>query len=134
MKKALLPSFLLAAGLVATLAPARAADSGVKLTKVNDRIRVEVGGQLFTEYVFADGASRPYCYPVLALDGTPLTRDFPQKKTEGEETDHKWHRSIWFAHSYINNVDFWNEAGGDVGKSPAEKGNVVNNGEIELKS
>lgn len=133
MKKALISSLLLAAGLVASVAPARAADD-VKLTKVNDRIRVEIGGQLFTEYVFGDGASRPYLYPVLATDGTSLTRDYPQKQTAGEETDHKWHRSIWFAHSYVNNVDFWNEAGGDVGKSPKDKGNTVNDGEIELKS
>src|SRR5262245_46292513 len=73
-------------------APAFAADSAsnVKLTKLADRVRVEVGGSLFTEYVFGDGASRPYCYPVLAADGTQLTRDFPQKETPGEEHDHPW--------------------------------------------
>lgn len=110
------------------------AAGNVKLTKLADRVRVEIDGQLFTEYVFGDGASRPYLYPVLAPDGTGLTRDFPQKETPGEERDHKWHRSIWFAHSYINNVDFWNEAGGDVGKSPAVKGNTVNDGEVRVQS
>ena len=44
----------------------------MKLTKLEDRVRVEIGGQLFTEYIYADGASRPYCYPILAPDGTPL--------------------------------------------------------------
>jgi hypothetical protein len=134
MKKILLTSALALAGFVAALTPARAADSAVKLTKLADRVRVEIDGQLFTEYVFGDGATRPYCYPVLAKDGTSLTRDFPQKQTPGEETDHKWHRSIWFAHSYINNVDFWNEAGGDVGKSPKDKGNTVNDGDIKITS
>ena len=38
----------------------RAADA-VKLTKLDDRIRVEVGGQHFTDYVVGDGASRSYC-------------------------------------------------------------------------
>jgi hypothetical protein len=114
----------------------RAADSAtnVKLTKLADRVRVEIGGKLFTEYVFADGASRPYCYPVLAPDGMGLTRDFPMKETKGEETDHPWHRSIWFAHSMVNGVDFWNEGKGDVGRSPAEKGRTVNDGDIELKN
>src|SRR3954449_698467 len=98
--------FALLLSAIASLA--HAADH-VKLTKLADRVRVEIGGQLFTEYVFADGASRPYCYPILAPDGTGLTRDFPMKKTEGEETDHPWHRSLFFAHSYMNNVDFWNE-------------------------
>jgi hypothetical protein len=103
----------------------RAADE-VKLTKLQDRVRVEINGALFTEYVFGDGASRPYCYPILASDGTSLTRSFPMKTTAGEETDHPWHRSLWFAHSFMNGVDFWNEAGGDVGKSPKDKGRSEN--------
>ena len=97
----------------------------VKLTPLDDRIRVEIGGQLFTEYVYGDGASRPYCYPILANDGTPMTRNFPMKKVEGEDTDHPWHRSLWFEHSMVNGVDFWNEGKGDVGRSPAEKGKTV---------
>jgi hypothetical protein len=129
---------------VATLARLSAADTAlpVKLTKLDDRIRVEVGGQPFTEYVFGDGASRPYCYPILAPDGTGLTRDFPQKNTpvasatnpNGEEHDHPWHRSLYFAHSYMNNVDFWNEAGGDKGKSPDAKGHQVQDALVEVKS
>ncbi len=34
-----------------------------------------------------------YCYPILAPDGTPLTRDFPMKKETGADTDHPWHRA-----------------------------------------
>jgi hypothetical protein len=97
-------------------------------------VRVEIDGQLFTEYVFGDGASRPYCYPVLAPDGTSLTRDFPQKETPGEDRDHPWHRSIWFAHSMVNGVDFWNEGTGDVGRSPKDKGRTVNDGAVEIKN
>ena len=66
----------------------------VTFTPLADRVRVEIGGQLFTDYVFGDGASRPYCYPILSSDGTPLTRDFPMKITPGEDTDHPWHRSL----------------------------------------
>ncbi len=44
----------------------------VKLTTLDDRVRVEIDGKLFTEYVYGDGASRPYCYPILAADGTGL--------------------------------------------------------------
>src|SRR3954468_1629445 len=114
---------------------ASAADAlPVKLTKLADRVRVEIGGSLFTEYVFGDGATRPYCYPVLAPDGTPLTRDFPQKETAGEEHDHPWHRSIWFAHSMVNGVDFWNEGAGDVGRSPKAKGRTEHEAFIETKS
>src|SRR6185312_13078616 len=83
----------------------RAEPLPVKLTKEADRIRVDVGGKLFTQYIFGDGASRSYCYPILAADGTPLTRNFPMKEVAGEETDHKWHRSLYFAHSMVNGVD-----------------------------
>lgn len=93
----------------------------VTLTRLADRVRVEVDGKLFTEYIFA-GASRPYLYPVLAPDGTPLTRNFPMKDVPGEEQDHPWHRSLFFAHSNVNQVDFWNEGNGDAGHAPAEKG------------
>ena len=108
--------------------------AGVKLTRLPDRVRVEIGGQLFTEYVHGDGASRPYCYPILAPDGTPLTRNFPMKDTPGEDRDHPWHRSFWFAHSMVNGVDFWNEAGGDAGKSPKDKGRTVQETFLETTS
>jgi hypothetical protein len=106
----------------------------VKLTSLPDRVRVEIGGQLFTEYVFGDGATRPYCYPILASDGTALTRNFPMKKVEGEDTDHPWHRSLMFAHSMVNGVDFWNEGSGDKGKSPETKGKTVHEKILEASS
>ncbi|MDR3460442.1 MAG: PmoA family protein [Verrucomicrobiae bacterium] len=107
--------------------PLQAADmaTAVKLIPLADRVRVEIGGQLFTEYIYGDGASRPYCYPILATDGTPMTRNFPMKKVAGEDTDHPWHRSLWFEHSMVNGVDFWNEGKGDAGKSPSDKGRTV---------
>ena len=114
----------------------QAADTapGVQLIPLADRVRVEIGGRLFTEYIFGDGASRPYCYPVLAADGTPLTRNFPMKRVEGEDTDHPWHRSLMFAHSMVNGVDFWNEAGGDKGKSPDAKGTTTQSALVEARS
>jgi len=123
-----LPALLLA---LATLAPLASAADNVKLTKLTDRVRVEIGGQLFTEYVFGDGASRPYCYPILAADGTPLSRDFPMKDTPGEETDHPHHRALMFAHGDANGIDFWNE--GKVG-GPLPKGRTVSLGLVEATS
>jgi Family of unknown function (DUF6807) len=119
-----------------TAAPLRAADAApdVKLIPLPDRVRVEIGGRLFTAYIFGGGASRPYCYPVLASDGTPMTRNFPMKRVEGEDTDHAWQRSLWFAHSDVNGVDFWNEGHGDKGHSPAAKGKTVQDALVETKS
>lgn len=123
MKPRLLPLFAFVfLGASGTVLNAATPPAPVTLTRNFDRVRVEIGGKLFTQYVFADGASRPYLYPILAPDGTSLTRDFPMKETAGEDTDHPWHRSFWFAHSMMNGVDFWNEGTGDIARSPKEKG------------
>jgi len=102
----------------------------VKVTPLADRVRVETDGKLFTEYRFADGARRPYCYPVLAVDGTQLVRDFPMKETAGEDHDHPHHRGLWFAHSSMNGVDFWNDPGAGSA-APANKGAIVHDQLVE---
>ena len=38
--------------------------TGVQITRLADRLRVEINGQLFTEYFFQD-VPRPYCYPLI---------------------------------------------------------------------
>lgn len=119
MTTRVLPLFVLA-GLVAPLAALQAASAtDVKLTRADDRVRVEVGGKLFTEYVFK-GMPRPILYPVLAVDGTEMTRNYPMKKgVAGEVEDHPHHRSLWFTHGDVNGIDFWAE------NSP-QKGKIVN--------
>lgn len=107
-----------------------AAESVVRLTQLDDRVRVEINGRLFTEYIFK-GASRPYCYPVNAVDGTSLVRDYPMKEVPGEDTDHRHHRALMFAHSNANQIDFWNE-GSSGTKFP--KGSTVHDGLIETTS
>jgi len=126
MRISLPPTFVLVA--LTVLVPVVPAAADVRLTQLADRVRVEIGGQLFTEYVFADGASRPYCYPVLLADGTGLTRDFPMKDTPGEDLDHPHHRAVMFAHGRANGIDFWNE-GKAGGNTP--KGRTVHDGGLE---
>jgi hypothetical protein len=114
--------------------PYQCAAQIVKLTRLADRVSVEIDGQPFTAYVYKDGSSRSYCYPILAPDGTRLTRDFPMKQTPGEDTDHPWHRSLWFAHSMVNGIDFWNEGNGDVARSGKRKGRAEVAGVVEAES
>lgn len=84
--------------------------------RLQDRVRVEIGGQLFTEYVF-HGAPKPYLFPVVAADGTELTRGFPMRPAAaGENADHPHHRSLWFGHGKVNGFDFWKETGTKAGK------------------
>jgi len=134
MKSCMLTLAALCLGWLLTSVNAAETAVAVKVTPLPDRVRVELDGRLFTEYVFGDGATKPYCYPVLAADGTPMTRDFPMKKTGLEDMDHPWHRSLWFAHSLVNGVDFWNEANGDAGHSPDAKGKTIQDQLLETTS
>lgn len=117
---------LVTASLLAALASRLPGSEPVTLTRLPDRVRIDVGGRPFTSYVFA-GAHRPYFYPVLAPDGTELNREYPMKDAEGEDRDHVHHRSLWFAHSCVDGIDFWNETG--AGRIP--KGFVVHDALLE---
>ncbi len=120
-------TFTIAAALTCCgfAAVAQDSKSGVRLTELADRVRVEINGQLFTEYVFKD-VPRPFCYPLLGPAGLPMTRNFPMKEVPGEDRDHKHHRSLWFTHGAVNGVDFWSEAR-DFGK-------IVHDGFTEVSS
>src|SRR6187401_2353010 len=91
---------------VAGCATAQTKDGGgVQLSKLSDRVKVEVNGKLFTEYVFAN-TPRPYCYPLLGPGQLEMMRHAPMKKVPGEDQDHPHHRSLWFTHGEVNGVDF----------------------------
>jgi len=86
--------------------PSRSKAGGVKVNKLADKVRVEIDGQLFTEYNFKDGPF-PYFYPVIGPTGVNITRHWPMKESENEEHDHRHHRSLWFTHGNVNGHDFW---------------------------
>lgn len=105
---------------------AAAADTGVAMTELPGKVRVEINGQLFTEYYF-QGAPHLYYYPVIGPAGLPITRHYPMKTdAPGEEHDHPHHRSLWYSHGSVNGVDFWSE-------SP-KAGRIVHGKFLELKS
>ncbi|QNN20876.1 hypothetical protein HED60_00855 [Planctomycetales bacterium ZRK34] len=81
----------------------------VKLTKLDDRVKVEIDGKLFTNYIFT-GYAKPVCYPILGPDQTPMTRRWPLEDAgPGEKQDHPHHKSLWFGHQLVNDIDFWAE-------------------------
>ncbi len=81
---------------------------GVKIDDVDKKLRVEINGELFTEYNYQDPeAVIPYFYPVVGPTGANVTRHYPMKKGENEATDHKHHRALWYTHGSIGGADFW---------------------------
>jgi len=105
--------------LLALSAPAFA---DVTVTEQPDKVRIEINGQLFTEYHHGD-APHVYYWPVLGPGGVKMTRSYPMEKVAGEETDHPHHRSLWFSHGEVNGVDFWGEPASYKGtpKTPVGK-------------
>jgi hypothetical protein len=83
----------------------------VEIIKVDDKVRVEINGELFTEYHYKD-VPRPYFYPVLGPGEVAMTRKWPLEEVAGEEHDHPHHRGLWYAHSSVNGFDFWSEGKG----------------------
>ncbi len=83
----------------------------VSLKRSDTGIMVEIDGQLFTEYITKEVA-RPYMYPLIGAAGVNVSREFPMKKDvpgEAMFVDHPHHRSLWFGHSRINEINFWAE-------------------------
>jgi hypothetical protein len=79
----------------------------ITLTRAGERVTVNVGTELFTEYLMA-GYKRPILYPVNAPGGQSVVRNYPMVAgVEGESSDHPHHQSVWFAHGDVNGLDFW---------------------------
>lgn len=125
---ALFPALLLVAGLCSCNTPnagVAANPLGVRIFPTNDNLRVELNGKLFTQYFYTN-VSRPFCYPLLGPGGAAMTRHFPMTRPAGEEHDHPHHRSLWFAHSPVNGVDFWTER--------TNSGKIVHRGFVDISS
>lgn len=115
----------LASAFGVLLAISSQAADGVRITEQADKLRIEINGQLFTEYIFK-GAPHVYFYPVLGPGGLAMTRNWPMKEVEGEEHDHKHHRSLWYSHGAVNGVDFWSE--------DQKAGKILHEKFLEIKS
>ena len=97
----------------------------VKITEAKGKVRVDLDGELFTEYHF-EGAPHVYFYPVIGPGERPMTRNWPMKDAPGEEKDHPHHRSLWYSHGAVNGIDFWAET--------PKAGKILHDKFVEVKS
>jgi hypothetical protein len=100
----------------------------VKITRQQGKLRIEVDGQHFADYVF-EGFSRPFLFPIIGPNGAKMTRSWPMAEAPDEEKDHPHHKSFWWAHGDMNGIDFWAE-GKDSGKTVHEAFTAVESGEV----
>lgn len=87
-------------------------NKGVKLVRVDEKHRVDVyfDGVLFTSYQYPENIEKPFLFPVIAPNGSVITRGYPIEPRKGERIDHPHHIGIWFNHGNINGLDFWNNS------------------------
>ena len=110
---------LLASALAVGLAPTMYAagvstgsGNGVVLTTDDaaHTINVTIDGKPFTTYMWETNQRKPVLYPLIAPDGTTVTRGYPFHTLPGERVDHPHHAGLWFNYGNANNFDFWNNS------------------------
>src|SRR6266576_1793846 len=100
---------LLASGFILSALAISSASAEVKILPEQDRIRVEIDGKPFTDFILRGGdAMKPYLYPLRSATGKIVTRHFPMETVPGEPKDHPHQRGLWFGHERVNGFDFWN--------------------------
>lgn len=101
-------------GLMASGANVRAAQTGkgvqVTMEEAQHRVDITIDGAPFTSYIWPDALTKPVLFPLIAADGTVLTRGYPLAPRPGERTDHPHHAGMWFNYGNVNGFDFWNNS------------------------
>ena len=83
---------------------------GVTVNDAAHRVDITIDGKPFTSYLWQTNQRKPVLYPLIAPDGTTVTRGYPFETRPGERVDHPHHAGLWFNYGNANNVDFWNNS------------------------
>ena len=116
-----------AALLFLILPPLASAGEMIKITKTKEEIEFRLGDALVTRYHIGEKVAKPYFWPLHAKGDITVTRAWPMKEGDAQETkDHVHQKSAWFCHGDVipegidlknkikgvDGVDFWSEAKG----------------------
>ncbi|MEO8351103.1 MAG: PmoA family protein [Chthoniobacteraceae bacterium] len=119
--------------ILAGLASGFGARADVTVTPLDDRVRIDLNGQHFTDYRFV-GAPHVYYWPLMGPNQVQMTRAWPMAEVDGEDRDHVHHRSFWFAHGLVNGIDFWGENASYKGNPKHPVGTIQHAKIVEAKS
>ena len=123
-----MPKLVLAAvvsvPMLTAYAATATATSGVHITvnQAAHRVDITIDGEPFTSYLWHTNQRKPILYPLIAPDGTTLTRGNPP--LPGERTDHPHHAGLWFNYSNVNNIDYWNNSDAIKPEARARYGSI----------
>jgi hypothetical protein len=102
-------------------------DTGVRIIRVDDKHKVDVivNGNLFTSYQYPVNIEKPFLFPVIAPNGSVITRGYPIEPRKGERMDHPHHIGIWFNYGDVNGLDFWNNSSAIPAEKKDSYGHIV---------
>jgi hypothetical protein len=115
---------------------AKVPDSGVTVTtnEAEHRVDIAIGGQPFTAYLWQTNQRKPVLYPLIAPDGTTVTRGYPFAMRPGERVDHPHHAGLWFNYGNANGFDFWNNSDAIKPEERAKYGTITQDRIVSTKS
>ncbi|GAA4807368.1 hypothetical protein GCM10023231_40710 [Olivibacter ginsenosidimutans] len=102
--------------------------------KAAKRININVDGQPFTSYCYADSLMKPILYPLRTTKGTLITRGWPIEPRSGERIDHPHHVGLWFNYGNVNGLDFWNNSTAIPSEKKNEYGTIMHASVDQLKA
>jgi hypothetical protein len=110
--------------------------NGVTLVRVDGKQKVDVfiNGTLFTSYQYPKNIEKPFLFPVIAPNGSIITRGFPIEPRKGERVDHPHHIGIWFNHGNVNGLDFWNNSSAIPANKKDTYGHIVHQKIVKAES
>jgi hypothetical protein len=98
------------------------------------RVDVLVGGKPFTSYVWPTTQKKAVLHPIIAANGTVITRGYPLQAQGVERVDHPHHAGMWFNYGDVNGLDFWNNSEAIRPAQAPKMGTIVHQSVRSVKS
>jgi hypothetical protein len=132
----LLAAVSLGIALVTPSAQAAPPAKGVAVTpnEATHRVDITFDGAPFTSYLWATNQRKPVLFPLIAPDGTTVTRGYPFAMRPGERVDHPHHAGLWFNYGNANNFDFWNNSDAIKPADQPKYGTITHDRIVSTKS
>jgi hypothetical protein len=129
MKIRLLPLGAALVSAVPAFAQKMTKDQGPRVDVVSRtaerRVDVTIDGKPFTSYLYPTTLPKQVLYPLRTASGTVVTRGWPLDPRPGERVDHPHHIGMWFNHSDVNGLDFWNNSDAIPAAQKNKYGSIV---------
>jgi len=122
--------------VMVSVAIAAGAQKGVvvKADETAHRVDVTINGTPFTSYLWDTNQRKPVLYPLIAPDGTTVTRGYPFAMRPGERVDHPHHAGLWFNYGNANGFDFWNNSDAIPEAQRPKYGTITHDRIVSVKS